>query len=147
MTIDWATVADFLHVFADLAVVAAVVIGLIELYGHRDERRAQTADRKAQTAAVDAHIRVLAIQARVLREVEGRGQSIGSIASRLVTRGSIPGDLMATWLTAIAAEAPHASPTLRPIASTLATLFFELAEYTEHLRTTLSQIPDNDGKL
>jgi len=146
-TIDWAAVAAGLHVLADLAVVAAVVIGSIELYGHRDERKAQTAERRAHTAAVDDHIRVLAIQARVLREVEGRGRSIGDIASRLVTRGSMPGDLMAMWLTAIAAEAPHASPALRPIASALANSFFEFAEYTEHLRTTFNRIPDDDRKL
>lgn len=132
--------ARILHVVADLAVIAAVVIGGIEFYSHRGER-------KESTEAIDAHIRVLTIQARVLIDVESRGNSIGQIANRLVTRGSAPGDMMALWLTAIAAEAPQASPELRRTASEVASLFFQFAEHVEHLRTTLSQISDNDPGL
>jgi hypothetical protein len=132
---------NVLHLLADLAVILAVIIGLLEFYGHGRERT-------ERTAAVDAHVRVLAIQARVQVGVERRGRSLGDLLSRLVTRGSLPGELMATWLTTMAAEAPRATSPLRRAASDAAEVFFALADRVEQQRTRLQgRIPEDDQDL
>ena len=132
---------EALHVAADIAVIGAVIVGLMEYSGHRRERR-------ERTAAVDAHIRALAIQARLRIVQEHRRKTLREIVETLVTRGATPGDLMATWLTTMAAEAPHASPELRRAASAAARQFFELADRVEQWRARLDGgIPENDADL
>jgi len=110
---------EIVHRFADGAVILAVIVGLYELWSHRGERR-------DLAAAIDDHIRVLAIQAWMQVRAERVRGALGAL-SRLINRGNLPGDLMATWLTAIAAEAPRASSQVRRDARDVAKMFFALA--------------------
>jgi hypothetical protein len=97
-------------VIADLAVVLAVVIGLLELNAHRSERG-------ERTEAIDAYIRALATQARLMLQRERASRSFGELLAVMATRGTMTGDSMASWLTTIAATAPQASRLLRGKAS------------------------------
>ncbi len=117
-----------LHIVADFAVVVAVMVGLVELSGHRSERR-------ERTAAVDAHIRVLAIQARlVLQRERSQGRSLPALMLALVNEGALPGHSLVRWLTSVAAEAPQASPPVGRKASEASELFFHLLEQEQKYR-------------
>ena len=115
---------EIVHLVADGAVILAVLVGVIELWAHRGERR-------ELTAAIDDLIRVVAIQAWLQVQAERPGRAFGPLLTRLMTRGTMPGDLMATWLTTIAAEAPRASSQVRRDAGEVARVFFALAIATK----------------
>ena len=112
---------EILHRSADGAVILAVIVGLIELWSHRRERR-------EQTAAIDDHIRALASQAfvQVNDAIEAQAQYSQSPATRLMTRGTELGDSMAICMTTIAAQAPRASRSLRVDARNAAKGFFAM---------------------
>src|SRR5216117_2585952 len=126
---------EMVHLVADGAVILAVLVGVIELWSHRRERR-------ELAAAIDDHIRVLAIQAWLQVQAERPGRGFGPLLTRLMTRVIMPGDLMATWLTTIAAEAPRASSQVRRDAREVARVFFALAIATKKTRcATERRIP------
>lgn len=109
---------EVLHGIADLAVIVAVVLGIYELFVHRKERT-------EQAAAIDDHIRVLAAQAYLQIRTE-RVPGGAAVLTRLSSRGTVPGDLLSTWLTVMAAEAPRASPKVRRAAMEAARMFFDI---------------------
>src|SRR5438876_783343 len=128
-----------LHVIADLAVVLAVLIGSLEYFRHGDERR-------DETKAIDDHIRALATQASLQIQQERQGQDVKTLLRRLTMRGSTPGDLMATWLTTMASEAPQASSDLRREAREVVRVFFAMAIVTKE-RDERGTMDTNDPDL
>ncbi|OLB67422.1 MAG: hypothetical protein DMD38_10090 [Gemmatimonadetes bacterium] len=132
-------IPDTLHVIADLAVVLAVLIGSLEYFRHGDERR-------DETKAIDDHIRALATQASLQIQQERQGQDVKTLLRRLTMRGSTPGDLMATWLTTMASEAPQASSDLRREAREVVRVFFAMAIVTKE-RDERGTMDTNDPDL
>lgn len=116
----------------------------------RGEQEKRQRERSDETAAIDDHIRALATQASLQIQQERQGQDVTTLLRRLTMRGSLPGDLMATWLTTMASEAPQASPDLRREATEVVRVFFAMAILTknhEERGTLDSTDPDLNVRL
>ena len=108
-----------LHFLADGAVILAVGVGLVALF-------LQWRDQHGQREAVDAHIQGLASQAQTLLKHWRAGLSVPELARRIGAQGALPGDVPVPLFTAMAAEAPKASRSMRGGVSEAARLFWRI---------------------
>ena len=120
-SVDW---REWLHVAADVAVIAAVVVAGIALAWQR-------AERFEQRAAVDAHIRALANQAGRLLQEARNVVPMRALVGRVTSRGNAQGDALPALFTSIAAEAPHASRRIGRAAREVSELFWGTVSRTE----------------
>lgn len=161
----WLQISE--RVFLDLAAVATLIAVWVAIRAlgesdktartlddslavARGEQEKRQRERSDETAAIDDHIRALATQASLQIQQERQGQDVTTLLRRLTMRGSLPGDLMATWLTTMASEAPQASPDLRREATEVVRVFFAMAILTknhEERGTLDSTDPDLNVRL
>ncbi len=124
---------EALHTWADLAVVVAVIIGVITLLWQRRERR-------ERQEAVDALIRALASRAtHVWRAMLGnrpRGdpEGVRYLAQYVAGINNAMGEALAATFTGIAAQAPYASPSTRGPAREVSDLFWSIVARTDDYR-------------
>ncbi len=104
---------EILHVWADVAVIIGVVVGLVALglqWWERSERR----------NAVDAFIRALASRAMYVwrtmlgNRPVGDPEGVNYLAQHVAATGESQGELLASLFTGIAAQVPGASRSMRP---------------------------------